>query len=90
MHQVMAGTSIETIAYVKFKPNNLEAIIGMIRDHPTAAYQLLSSNAQLKSLEETFKTIKDNLDKKGIGDDCEWQAIMTKLVEVIKEMRRIR
>ena len=88
MHQALACTSIEAMIYARFKPHNLEAILEMIRNHPTAAHQLLASNAQLKSLEDTFSTIKANLESREVCGEVDWRVHMQKLVDVIKEMRK--
>lgn len=88
VQQIMASTSLESMVYARIKPNNLDSILAMIRDHSTAAHQLLSSNPQLKSLEDTYKVIKEQLEKKEIDQTQSWGTKMSQLVEVIKEMRR--
>ena len=88
MFQTLACTSIEAMAYSRFNPNNLDTILGMIRDNPTAAYQILASNSQLKSLEDTYQSIKVNLNQGDAAEDSRWRGIMLKLAEVVKEMSK--
>ena len=89
MYQALTLTSIEAMAYAKFRPNNLETILGMIRDRPDAVHELLASNAQCKSLEDTYQDIKHRIEINHSSIESDGHLLMKKLIEVIKALRKL-
>lgn len=87
MYQAASLTAIEAMGYAKFKPSNLDRILDMIRDRPDAVHELLTSNAQLESLEQTYLEIQRLYDSEQTTPESKGRMLMIKLVEVVKGLR---
>ena len=68
MYQALTLTSIEAMSATHFSTQNLDAILGMIKDRPDAVHELLTSDSQFRSLERTYQEILSKQPKD--ADDC--------------------
>ena len=79
--KIYSRTTLQAMSAAKFSPQSLEHIMGLLDDRPDAAVELLCSNSQIFSLEQTFQTLRDRGQEGSEG--------LAQLATIVKKIRRI-